>query len=107
MIACAKRGGHNFIQSNRVDPYTRKCAKNYVPCAEGADPSEMICVDPNDPLSLENCPIVDIQIIYSSDKTVYVSNGYKVTENGWPSDRLDELNYIAFSKVISRTGIGY
>ena len=28
MVACAKRGGPNFLYSKRADPYTRKCASN-------------------------------------------------------------------------------
>ena len=33
-VACAKRGGPNFVDSKRVDPKTLKCPYGYVPCSD-------------------------------------------------------------------------
>ena len=33
MVACAKRGGPNFLDTIRPDPKTLKCPYSYVPCS--------------------------------------------------------------------------
>lgn len=57
-VACAKRGGPNFVDSKRVDPKTLKCPYGYVPCSEQQQLTDTICVLP---VRLQtDCPIIDL-----------------------------------------------
>ena len=64
MKLCGKRGGNSFIDEVRVEPFTRKCPKNYEPCSPNTDATDTICVDASSgPNYKEKCPILDIVFI--------------------------------------------
>ena len=62
-IACGKRGGSNFLEQVKVEPFTKKCPDGLVPCAEITEATDKICVDATD---MANCPIIDIAIMDNS-----------------------------------------
>ena len=64
MTLCAKRGGPSFIETIRVDTSTLKCPEGTVPCSQKSDASNTVCMAPSE---LEQCPILDIMVIYSQD----------------------------------------
>ena len=47
MIACGKRGGPTFMNTIRVDPVTKECPQDTIPCSPYSDNTSTICIDPD------------------------------------------------------------
>lgn len=62
LIACGKRGGPNFLETIRPDPYTLECPRNYIPCSKFTPANDTVCVKEYE-RDFE-CPIIDLFIIH-------------------------------------------
>ena len=103
MKVCGKRGGHSFIDEVRVEPFTRKCPKNFEPCSPNTDATDTICVDSSSgPNYKEKCPILDIVFIESQNEEYYKDQGYEITAGAWPRSG----RKVAFSKTTARSFVG-
>ena len=65
MVVCGKRGGPTFIETNRVDPVTKLCARGLVPCSHTSPPGETVCVKEYE--KEFECPILDLFIVKESN----------------------------------------
>ena len=113
MTACGKRGGPNFLETIRVDSQTKRCPRGTVPCSNYSDSTDTVCVEKD---MTDECPIIDILVIYSESMDYYKKLGYQVTSKGWLSSQESTnsqesddsyLTYLAFSKVKARVEVGY
>ena len=106
MILCGKRGGPTFLETFEVDPETLKCPEGTVLCSDASDATEAVCMERQ---NLDQCPILDIVVIYKKDISYYQVIGFEIAGN-WPIDEgVDEKysTYLAFSKISARKGVGY
>ena len=73
-LVCGKRGGKNFLETQRVDPVTYECPQNFVPCSDLTPPSETVCVESSK--KDEECPILDIMFIKQDQIEQKENEGY-------------------------------
>lgn len=103
VIACAKRGGNDFLSSVRPNPknfINIQCPDDYVPCSNLTSRSETICVT-----KLANCPILDILLIDESFASTWESKGYTVSDKSFGNSE-GTNSKLAFSKTTNtRYGI--
>ena len=63
-VACAKRGGPNFLETIRPDPVTKECPRNHVPCSIYTNYTDTVCVKEYE-LDFE-CPIIDMFVVHEN-----------------------------------------
>ena len=61
MTACGRRGGPNFVETVRVDPYTLECPQGLEPCSEFTNANDTVCMEPYK--KEYECPIIDLFVI--------------------------------------------
>ena len=106
---CGKRGGPNFIKTQRVDPNTASCPEGTIPCSEYSDATDTVCMSQSN-IYKDFCPILDIVLIHRDDVLYYGIQGYNISVEGWPD--LDnpangDIYFLAFSKHKTREDVGY
>ena len=80
-LVCGKRGGSNFLDTVRVDPYTWKCPDSMVPCSEFTPATDTICIEES--RKEEDCPILDLAFIRNDEALRMVSEGFLIADFGF------------------------
>jgi len=80
-VACAKRGGPSFLETVRVDPESKECPEDFVPCSDYTTADNTVCVKEkkNEAETYSECPIIDIGFIEASRVPSAYIGGYDVT----------------------------
>ena len=99
-VACAKRGGPNFLETIRPDPETFFCPRNTVPCSYYTTINDTICVKEYE--RDYECPIIDMFVVHEDLIPYLRANGFELTEEGFVQEG-GYATHIAFSRVTTRT----
>ena len=81
MTACGKRGGPNFVETVRVDPYTFECPQGLEPCSKFTNANDTVCMEPYK--KEYECPIIDLFVIKDDTAPRLRKSGFEVTELGY------------------------
>ena len=61
---CGKRDGIPYKDVDRVDPKTKKCQADFVPCSKETNPENTVCVHKN---QTAKCPITEMKVVAYAD----------------------------------------
>ena len=98
-VACAKRGGSNFLETVRPNYNTLECPRNYVPCSIFTTANDTVCVKEYE--KDFECPIIDMFVVHENLIPYLTENGFEVTEDGYVQEG-GYKTHIAFSKKTTR-----